>query len=63
MLTPTSPSELLREIVIPSMGAEAFDGIDIDAPLTSETAEKIGKICGNGADFWLRLQAHYDEVI
>jgi antitoxin HigA-1 len=30
------------------------------APVTPEMALRIGKLCGNGPELWLNLQARYD---
>ncbi len=30
------------------------------APVTPEMALRLGKLCGNGPDLWLALQARYD---
>lgn len=29
-------------------------------PITAELALKLGKLCGNGPDLWMNLQAAYD---
>ncbi len=30
------------------------------SPITPDFAARLGKLCGNGADLWLTLQARYD---
>lgn len=30
------------------------------APVTIPTAVRLGKVCGNGAEFWARLQLQHD---
>ena len=32
-------------------------------PITSETAYRLGLLFGNGARFWIALQAHYDAFM
>jgi antitoxin HigA-1 len=32
-----------------------------DISMSPDMAARIGKLCGNGAGLWLRLQAKYDE--
>ena len=68
------PGELLREDVIPALGrtrAEIARLLGISrqtlhailterAPVTPEMALRLGKLCGNGPDLWLALQARYD---
>jgi hypothetical protein len=31
-----------------------------ETPITPDMAARLGKLCGNGADLWLTLQARYD---
>lgn len=31
-----------------------------ETPITHEMPARLGKLCGNGADLWLALQARYD---
>jgi addiction module HigA family antidote len=31
-----------------------------DAAISPDMAARLGKLCGNGADLWLTLQARYD---
>jgi antitoxin HigA-1 len=68
------PGELLREDVVPSLGrtrAEIARLLGVSrqtlhsilterAPVTPEMALRLGKLCGNGPELWLNLQAQYD---
>ena len=68
------PGELLREDVVPALGrprAEIARLLGVSrqtlhaimterAPVTPEMALRLGKLCGNGPELWLGLQAHYD---
>jgi len=68
------PGELLREDVMPALGrtrAEIARLLGVSrqtlyailterAPVTPEMALRLGKLCGNGPDLWLALQARYD---
>ena len=71
---PTHPGALLAEIVIPGTGLSKTDiagrlGIsrqtlhDVLAerqPVTPNLAARLGKLFGNGAGLWIRMQAEYD---
>lgn len=71
---PMHPGELIREEIIPATGKTkteiaALLGIsrqhlhDILAekkPVSPAVAVRLGKLFGNGADIWVRLQATYD---
>jgi addiction module HigA family antidote len=73
-MAPVHPGAILREDVIPSLGitvAAAADELGLSrqtlhrilsekAPITTETALRLGQWCGNGAELWLRMQATYD---
>ncbi|MBI1182119.1 MAG: HigA family addiction module antidote protein [Alphaproteobacteria bacterium] len=73
-LPPTHPGEILREDVLPALGRSKaelarllgvsrqtlYDLLNEKQPVTTAMALRIGKLCGNGAAFWLRLQAAYD---
>lgn len=73
-LPPMHPGELLREDVMPALGrtrAEIARLLGVSrqtlhailterAPVTPEMALRLGKLCGNGPDLWLALQARYD---
>lgn len=34
--------------------------LDGSQPISAQMAVRLGKLCGNGAAFWLRLQSTYD---
>lgn len=73
-LPPMHPGELLREDVIPALGRPRAEiarllGISRQTlyailnerqPVTPLTALRLGKLCGNGPDIWIALQARYD---
>jgi antitoxin HigA-1 len=73
-LAPMHPGELLREDIVPSLGrtrAEIARLLGVSrqtlhsilterAPVTPEMALRLGKLCGNGPELWLNLQAQYD---
>jgi len=46
-LKPAHPGELLREIVIPGTGK---------TKVTPAIAMRLGKMCGDGPEVWLRMQ-------
>ena len=68
------PGELLREDVMPALGrtrAETARLLGVSrqtlhailterTPVTPKMALRLGKLCGNGPDLWLALQARYD---
>lgn len=68
------PGELLREDVMPALGrtrAEIARLLGVSrqtlhailterAPVSPEMALRLGKLCGNGPELWLALQARYD---
>jgi addiction module HigA family antidote len=68
------PGELLHEDVIPALGrtrAEIARLLGVSrqtlhsilterAPVKPEMALHLGKLCGNGPELWLALQAKYD---
>src|SRR5271154_582444 len=68
------PGELLREDVVPALGrtrAEIARLLGVSrqtlhalmaerAPVTPEMALRLGKLCGNGPDLWLNLQARHE---
>jgi addiction module HigA family antidote len=72
---PTRPGELLREDVLPEVKKSRAEisrllGIsrqhlhDILAerkPVSPEVAVRLGKLFGNGAGLWIRMQGTYDE--
>lgn len=71
---PTHPGELLREVVIPathqtktwiadSLGISRQQLHDILAerkPVSASVAVRLGKMFGDGAGIWLRMQTAYD---
>jgi addiction module HigA family antidote len=72
---PTHPGALLRDDVIPRLGlsrpafaaAAGIDGGDLEAilgetaPVEAMSAALLGDLLGNGSEFWLRMQAAYDD--
>jgi antitoxin HigA-1 len=75
-LAPMHPGELLREDIIPALARSRTEiarhlGVSRQtlhailterAPVTPEMALRLGKLCGNGPDLWLNLQARHDLV-
>lgn len=73
-LPPTHPGEILREDIIPATGLSKTEiarllGLSRQAlhdilgekqGVTPGVAARLGKLIGNGAGFWLRLQQAYD---
>jgi addiction module HigA family antidote len=71
---PIHPGEILREDVFPALNmsvAAAAQHLGVTrqalhrvlngtAAISPEMALRIGKFCGNGPEFWLRLQGAYD---
>jgi antitoxin HigA-1 len=71
---PTHPGELLREDVIPATGRpraelarllgisrqHLYDILNERKPVTPVVAARLGKLFGNGAGVWVRMQASYD---
>ncbi|WP_425419048.1 HigA family addiction module antitoxin [Oricola indica] len=71
---PTHPGELLAEEVIPATGKSKaeiarllgisrqtlYDILNEDAPVRPAVAVRLGKLFGDGAGVWLRMQAAYD---
>lgn len=76
-LPPTHPGELLREDVLPAIGkpkAEIARALGVSRhtlyellgerqPVTPQMALRLGKLCGNGPELWLRMQANYDLAV
>jgi addiction module HigA family antidote len=76
-LEPVHPGEFLAEVVIPGLGMSksAFaDAIGIsrnqlykvlsgDNAVSPEMALRLGRACGNGAEFWTTFQANYDLAV
>lgn len=73
-LKPMHPGEMLREDVLPSLGKSKteiagllgvsrqtlHDILSERQPVTPSMALRIGKLLGNGPDFWINLQRAYD---
>jgi addiction module HigA family antidote len=68
-LAPMHPGEFLREVVLPSIMADAT-GLSLEqvqeilacrAPVTTDVADRIGNWIGNGPRLWLNLQARWDS--
>jgi antitoxin HigA-1 len=71
---PTHPGAILREDVLPALGLEITAvarhlGVTRQtlhrvlaeaAGISPEMAVRVGKLCGNGPDLWLAMQAAYD---
>ncbi len=71
---PTHPGELLREDVIPAVQKSKseiaallgisrqhlYDILGERKPVTPEVGVRLGKLFGNGAGLWVRMQAAYD---
>jgi len=66
-LAPMHPGEFLREVVLPSIMADAT-GLSLEqvqeilacrAPVTTDVADRIGNWIGNGPRLWLNLQARW----
>lgn len=73
-LAPMHPGEWLREEILPAVGRpkteiarllgisrqHLYDILDERKPVTPATALRLGKLFGNGAEFWVDLQRSYD---
>ena len=71
---PTHPGELLREVVIPATGKtkteiasllgisrqHLYDILAERKPVSPAVAVRLGKLFGDGAGVWIRMQAAYD---
>ncbi|HEU4969400.1 HigA family addiction module antitoxin [Sphingomonas sp.] len=76
-LGPTHPGEILREDVLPAIGQSKtaiaralgvsrhtlYELLGERQPVTPQMAHRLGKLCGNGPEFWLRMQASYDLAV
>lgn len=72
--TPTHPGALLREVVLPELGitqGELAARLGVSRrtvseilherrPVTPDMAIRLGKLLGNGAGLWLRMQQALD---
>ncbi len=71
---PTHPGELLREVIIPATGRtkteiaamlgisrqHLYDILREKKSVSADIAVRLGKLFGDGAVVWLRMQAAYD---
>ncbi len=71
---PSHPGALLRDVVMPELGitqGEFADRMGVSRrtvseilherrPVTPDMAIRLGKLLGNGAGFWLRMQQAVD---
>ncbi|HEU0187802.1 MAG TPA: HigA family addiction module antitoxin [Gallionellaceae bacterium] len=71
---PSHPGALLREVVLPELGmtqAEFADRLGVSRrtvseilherrPVTPDMAIRLGKLLGNGAGLWLKMQQALD---
>ena len=71
---PTHPGEILREDVLPALNLPVLAAAELlgvsrqtlhrilsgAASVTPEMALRLGKLCGNGPNLWIRMQAAYD---
>jgi addiction module HigA family antidote len=72
---PTHPGVLFAEDILPALGRRTISEIATllgvsrqtlhrvmagAASVSPEMAVRLGKLCGNGPDLWLSMQAHYD---
>ena len=71
------PGEHLREDVLPALGrpkAEIarllgvsrqtlYEVLTEKQPVTANLAVRLGKLCGDGPDIWLRMQQNYDRDV
>lgn len=72
---PTHPGEMLREDIIPAVGMpkagiarmlgisrqHLYDILDEKKPVSPAVAVRLGKLFGNGAGIWIRMQGAYDQ--
>jgi antitoxin HigA-1 len=73
-IEPSHPGELLAEVVIPATGKSKaeiarllgisrqtlYDILNQKQPVTPAVAVRLGKLFGDGAGVWIRMQAAYD---
>lgn len=73
-IRPSHPGELLREVVIPATGKSKveiaallkvsrqtlYDILSERSPVTPNIALRLGKLFGDGAGVWLRMQQAHD---
>lgn len=72
-LPPVHPGDLLAATVLPAIGKTPGEMADLlgvtpddlgsvldHGPVNADMALRLGKLCGNGPDLWLGMQAAYD---
>jgi len=73
-MEPAHPGEILREDMLPPLGlsvSEAARQLRVSrqmlhsilagrSAVSPEMAVRLGRFCGNGAEFWLRVQGAHD---
>jgi antitoxin HigA-1 len=73
-IEPAHPGEILAEIMIPATGRSKaeiarllgisrqtlYDILNCKQPVTPAVAVRLGKLFGDGAGIWVRMQAAYD---
>ena len=73
-IEPAHPGELLRDVVIPATGRPKteiakllgisrqtlYDILNMRQPVTPAIAVRLGKLFGDGAGVWIRMQAAHD---
>jgi addiction module HigA family antidote len=71
---PTHPGAVLRNTILPALGLpkteiadrlgisrqQLYDILEERKPVSPKIAVRFGKLFGNGAGFWVRMQAAYD---
>ena len=71
---PTHPGEFFGAIVLPALGRpkaeiarllgvsreSLYRILDGRQPVTPSMAIRLGKLCGNGPELWVRMQAEFD---
>jgi addiction module HigA family antidote len=76
-LGPLHPGEHLREEILLALGKSKteiarllgvsrqtlYDVLSERTPITGNLAVRLGKLCGDGPDIWLRMQQAYDREI
>jgi antitoxin HigA-1 len=76
-LRPMHPGEWLREEILPAVGKpkteiarllrisrqQLYDILGERKPVSPATALRLGKLFGNGAEFWIDLQRSYDLAV
>lgn len=70
---PTHPGAILREDVLPALDITSTDAakhlkitqqlhrvLSEESGVSPEMALRLGKLCGNGPDLWIRMQEAFD---